>query len=172
LNDDSFIVSQTLSESATPILVRELCGAALADANVRCQAAWLLEGLELGFIVGGADRIDRGWLERLAASLPAEPPRGRRIDWAALQVWIDAHLADALDVAALARRVHLSANQFAARCKQELKLAPMALVRQQRLAAALRLRHAGLPVAQVAAQCGYRSPSALTAALKREASAP
>jgi AraC-like DNA-binding protein len=40
-------------------------------------------------------------------------------------------------------------------------------VRRQRLAAAQRLRALGLPVATVAARCGYRSPSALTAALRR-----
>ena len=156
-----------MSETATPILVRELCGATPADADVRCQAAWLLEGLESGFIVGGAAGIDRAWLASLA--VPPELPRGRRIDWPALRQWVDVHLADALDVAALAARVHLSPNQFAARCKAELGLAPMALVRRQRLAAASRLREAGVAVAQVAASCGYRSPSALTAALKREA---
>lgn len=161
-------MSETLTESATPILLRELCGLP-PDANVRCQAAWLLEGLESGFIVGGAADIDRAWLESLAAAAPPDAPRGRRIDWPALQAWVDTQLAEALDVAALAARVHLSPNHFAARCKIELGLAPMALVRRQRLAAALRLRRAGVPVAQVAAQCGYRSPSALTAALKREA---
>jgi len=41
-------------------------------------------------------------------------------------------------------------------------------VRAHRLAAARRLRSAGMPVAEVARRCGYRSPSALTAALKRE----
>jgi AraC-like DNA-binding protein len=44
----------------------------------------------------------------------------------------------------------------------------MALVQRQRLLAALRLRAIGMPVAAAAVRCGYRSPSALTAALKRD----
>ena len=98
----------------------------------------------------------------------ALPACGRPIDEAALRAWIDEHLGEELDVAALAARVHLSPTQFAARCAAELGVTPMALVRAHRLAAARRLRSAGMPVAEVARRCGYRSPSALTAALKRE----
>jgi AraC-like DNA-binding protein len=111
--------------------------------------------------------------ELLLDSVPAgngPTPRssGRTIDWPRLLGWIDAHLADRLDVAALAAQVHLSATQFAARCTAELGIAPMALVRRQRLLAALRLRAIGMPVAAAAVRSGYRSPSALTAALKRD----
>lgn len=111
--------------------------------------------------------------ELLLDSVPAgseSAPRANRraIDWPRLLAWVDDHLADPLDVAALAAQVHLSATQFAARCTVEFGIAPMALVRRQRLATALRLRAIGVPVARVAARCGYRSPSALTAALKRD----
>jgi AraC-like DNA-binding protein len=101
------------------------------------------------------------------------PPEGSRrpIEWSALEAWIDANLARPLTVAMLAARVHLSPTQFAARCQQECGIAPMALVRRMRLAAALRMRHAGVGVATVAQRCGYRSPSALTAALRRDTSA-
>ena len=95
----------------------------------------------------------------------------RAVDWARLLAWIDAHLAEPLGVAALAAQVHLSATQFTVRCTEELGIAPMALVRRQRLAAAQRLRALGVAVAAVAARCGYRSPSALTAALRRERAA-
>jgi len=104
-----------------------------------------------------------------ARSLAAPEGSRRRIDWAALEAWIDANLGRPLSVATLAARVHLSPTQFAARCQQEQGLAPMALVRRLRLAAAQRLRHAGTSVAAVAQHCGYRSPSALTAALRRDA---
>jgi len=43
----------------------------------------------------------------------------------------------------------------------------MQWLRAQRLARAQQLRALGLPVAEVARRTGYRSPSALTAALKR-----
>ena len=158
-----------MSEAATTIHLRQLCCPAPGDAEARLQAAWLLEGLSRGYIVGN---VDRAQLESLAAPAQTDLPRGRRIDWAALRDWVDAHLAQALDVAALAARVHLSPTQFAVRCKDELGFSPMALVRQQRLAMALQLRRAGVPVARIAASCGYRSPSALTAALKREALTP
>jgi AraC-like DNA-binding protein len=104
-----------------------------------------------------------------AGTEPAARSAGRNIDWSRLLAWIDSHLAEPLDVAALAAQVHLSATQFAARCTAEFGIAPMALVRRQRRAAALRLRAIGMPVGTVAARCGYRSPSALTAALKRDA---
>ena len=96
----------------------------------------------------------------------AARPR-RRIDWALLEAWVDARLAGPLDVGLLAAQVHLSPSQFAARCIQEQGRSPQAWVRDRRLAAARRLRAGGLPVARVAERCGYRSPSALTAALRR-----
>jgi AraC-like DNA-binding protein len=130
-----------------------------------------------------------GYLLRYLAALPALSPSAaelllgsvtastalpthkasRTIDWARLLAWIDGHLAEIIDVPALAGQVHLSPTQFAVRCNAEYGMSPMALVRRQRLAAAQRLRAAGLPVSMAAARCGYRSPSALTAALKRQA---
>lgn len=98
---------------------------------------------------------------------PATP--GRRIDWPALDRWIDARLAEPLSVAQLALQACLSPSQFAARCVAERGLAPIAYVRERRLRRARRLRAEGWPVQQVALHCGYRSPSALTAALRRTA---
>lgn len=98
------------------------------------------------------------------------PVRTRRtIAWAALAAWADAHLAERLSVADLAARVCLSPTQFAARCRAETGLAPMTWLRARRLALARAARAAGEPVYLAAARCGYRSPSALTAALRRGA---
>ena len=72
-------------------------------------------------------------------------------------------------MADLARHVHLSPSQFAARCRDELGLGAIEWLRQQRLAHARLLRASGMPVAAVASATGYRSPSALTAALRRDA---
>lgn len=130
----------------------------------------LLRFLDCGDV---AARLPSAAIELLSASLWTQGAlgvrarAGRRIDWAALESWVDAHLAAPLDVAALAAQVHLSASQFAARCVAERGLPPLAWVRSRRFVAALRLRERGLAVAEVAAQCGYRSPSALTAALRR-----
>jgi AraC-like DNA-binding protein len=93
--------------------------------------------------------------------------RSRRIDWDLLQAWVDARLHEPLDVATLAAQVHLSPSQFAERCVARCGLPPLAWVRERRLHAARRLRAQGLAVAETARRCGYRSPSALTAALRR-----
>jgi AraC-like DNA-binding protein len=93
----------------------------------------------------------------------------RAIDWAALTTWAQAHGHEALQVGDLASRVHLSAAQFTARCREDLGQSPMAWLRELRLAEARRFRSQGLPVAEVARRAGYRSPSALTAALRKQA---
>jgi len=109
-------------------------------------------------------------LDSMAVSSGLVPRSTQRaIDWPRLLGWVDLHLEQPLCVAVLAAQVHLSPTQFTARCTAEFGIAPMALVRRQRMAAALRLRAIGVPVASVAARCGYRSPSALTAALRRDA---
>jgi D-serine deaminase-like pyridoxal phosphate-dependent protein len=84
----------------------------------------------------------------------------RTIDWARLLAWIDGHLAEIIDVPALAGQVHLSPTQFAVRCNAEYGISPMALVRRQRLAAAQRLRAAGLPCSGVSVGS---TPTALSA---------
>lgn len=101
---------------------------------------------------------------------PAVVRRARRaIDWAALTTWTQARGHEALQVNDLAARVHLSAAQFTARCREDLGQSPMAWLRGLRLAEARQLRNQGLPVAEVARRTGYRSPSALTAALRKQA---
>ena len=99
----------------------------------------------------------------------AMPKRAqRRIDWLLLAAWAQARLHEPLSVADLAARVFLSPSQFALRCHEAQGLSPMQWLRRQRLARAQQLRDAGLPVAEAARRTGYRSPSALTAALRRQ----
>jgi AraC-like DNA-binding protein len=107
----------------------------------------------------------------LEAWLPATTPghRVRRtIDWAALAAWLQHRLAEPLTVTDLAARAYLSPSQFALRCQEAHGMSPMEWLRLQRLARAAQLRAAGLPVAETARRSGYRSPSALTAALRRQ----
>ena len=75
-----------------------------------------------------------------------------------------------LTVADLAGQVHLSPTQFATRCREETGQSAMQWLRSLRLLQARQLRAGGLGVAETARRCGYRSPSALTAALRRDAS--
>lgn len=95
-----------------------------------------------------------------------ERPR-RAIDWQMLARWAQSRLNESLTVAELADRAFLSPSQFALRCQEAHGMGPLQWLRSQRLARARQLRDAGLPVAEVARRTGYRSPSALTAALRR-----
>ncbi len=99
---------------------------------------------------------------------PSAAPRPRRrIDWDALSAWVQARLHEPLTVRELAARVCLSTSQFALRCHEAQGVGPQEWLRRQRLAQARRLRDLGLAVGEVARRTGYRSPSALTAALRR-----
>jgi AraC-like DNA-binding protein len=109
----------------------------------------------------GADALLAAWLP---AATPAHARRA--IDWQVLGAWTQARLQQPLGVADIAAQVHLSTSQFAARCQEAQGMRPAAWLRLQRLVRARQLRDAGLPVAGIARRTGYRSPSALTAALR------
>lgn len=94
---------------------------------------------------------------------------GRTIDWTTLAGWLRVRWHLPLTVADLARQVHLSPSQFSERCRRETGLSPMQWLRAQRLAHAQTLRLRGTAVAEAARLTGYRSPSALTAAMRRTA---
>ena len=105
-------------------------------------------------------------LEAWGAAAPAHT-RSRRIDWTALAAWARARWHEPLGVAELARVACLSPGQFAQRCRDEQGVSAMHWLRMLRLAHARELRLAGMGVAETARRTGYRSPSALTAALRR-----
>lgn len=105
-------------------------------------------------------------LDAWRAPRALQRPR-RRIDWTELAAWVRSRLDRPVSVAELAQRVHLSASQFALRCHEAQGMGPLEWLRLQRLALARQLRDMGLPVNEVARRTGYRSPSALTAALRR-----
>jgi AraC-like DNA-binding protein len=100
---------------------------------------------------------------------PAAQPHStrRRIDWPALALWAQARWHQPLSVADLAAQACLSPSQFSQRCRSENGMGAMQWLRAQRLLHARQLRLAGLPVAETARRTGYRSPSALTAALRK-----
>lgn len=109
-------------------------------------------------------------LEAWRPPWPAAAPRSqRRIDWQQLALWTRQHLHEPLSVAQLAGQVFLSPTQFALRCRRETGLSVMQWLRQHRLAHAQELRAGGMKLAEAALRCGYQSPSALTAAMRRHA---
>ncbi|MEP6772989.1 MAG: AraC family transcriptional regulator, partial [Polaromonas sp.] len=91
----------------------------------------------------------------------------RPIHWEQLATWTQQRLHEPLSVAQLAAQVFLSPTQFAARCRRETGLSVMQWLRRQRLTLAVQLRGRGMSVADTALHCGYQSPSALTAAMRR-----
>lgn len=100
-------------------------------------------------------------------------PNGRRraIDWRGLSDWARSRWHRPLGVADLAAVVCLSPSQFAQRCRDEQGMSAMHWLRAQRLLHARQLRDRGIGVAETARRTGYRSPSALTAAMRRSGKA-
>jgi len=98
---------------------------------------------------------------------PVPDTRRRRIDWQALSAWARTRWHEPLTVSDLADVACLSPSQFAQRCREEQGASAMHWLRLLRLAHARELRLDGLSVAETARRTGYRSPSALTAALRR-----
>ncbi|RJG13859.1 AraC family transcriptional regulator [Pseudomonas cavernicola] len=93
----------------------------------------------------------------------------QRLPLAALDTYIDQHAAHPLQVADLARLTGLSSARFHARFLSETGQTPMDYVRSRRLQQGLELlRGTQLAVGEIAAQVGYSSQSAFTAALARE----
>lgn len=108
------------------------------------------------------------WQSQSQISTPARYQRP--IHWEQLATWTQQRLHEPLNVAQLAAQVFLSPTQFAARCRSETGMSVMQWLRCQRLALAVQLRGRGMSVADTALHCGYQSPSALTAALRRQSS--
>lgn len=131
--------------------------------QVAALATWLAHAIGQPLAVAHAPSL---LLEAWRAPQPPRRPR-RRIDWPALTAWVQARLDQPVSVAELAQRVHLSASQFALRCHETQGMGPQEWLRLQRLARARQLREMGMAVNEVARRTGYRSPSALTAALRR-----
>ena len=150
---------------------RDELWARCADAPARPQQAWALAAfLAQALLERQPMAIAHGPALLLESWLPAggRPLRSRRaIDWQALAQWVQARLHEAVTVADLADRTCLSPSQFTLRCHEENGVSAMQWLRRQRLARARQLRDAGFAVAEVARRTGYRSPSALTAALRR-----
>jgi AraC-like DNA-binding protein len=115
----------------------------------------------------GPGLLLESWLPSLAP--PARPSRLRRpIDWNALAHWARERWSHgSIEVADLAACVNLSPAQFAARCRAELGQSTQVWLRGLQLDHAEALRASGRSVAEAARRSGYRSPSALTAALRR-----
>lgn len=119
---------------------------------------------------------DSGQNDRLAATLLGclhgrlardEPAAPARLDLARLDRFIEAHLANRLSVADLAREACLSEAHFRHCFRRQTGLTPWQYVRRRRLEAARRLLdESHLPLAEVAALAGFSNQSALSHACR------
>ncbi|MBE0490424.1 MAG: helix-turn-helix transcriptional regulator [Halomonas sp.] len=107
-----------------------------------------------------------GCLNARLAEAPA-PPRGRRLDLARLDRFIQRHLASPLNVADLAREACLSEAHFRHCFREQAGLTPWQYVRNRRLEAARHLlTRSDLPLSEVAARTGFTSQSAFSHACR------
>jgi AraC family transcriptional regulator len=82
--------------------------------------------------------------------------------------FIDVHLHEALDLKTLARLVNLGACTFSRHFRETFGMAPYAYVQEQRLERAKRLiKDRAMPLAQIAASCGFADQSHLTRQFSR-----
>ncbi|MDN3555444.1 AraC family transcriptional regulator [Halomonas maura] len=115
------------------------------------------------------ERLASTLLGSLHARLAGEPPsRGRHLDLAALDRFIDHHLGGHLRVADLAAEACLSEAHFTERFRDQTGLSPWQYVMRRRLEASRRLLHESqLPLSEIAALTGFTNQSALSRAFRR-----
>ena len=83
--------------------------------------------------------------------------------------WIERHLAEPINIDALAKAMSLTPRTLARRSQEALGLSPWRMVQRQRIEAAVQLlKTTGLPFEKVAVQVGYADASALRRLLRRE----
>lgn len=107
-------------------------------------------------------------LASLNPSASANVMPSRRLPYAAFDAHIEQHAAYPLQVADLARIAGLSSARLHARFVEECAMTPMDYIRQRRLLKARQLvTRTRLPMGEIAAQVGYSSQSAFSAAMLR-----
>lgn len=79
------------------------------------------------------------------------------------------HLAEGIDVPAVARRAGMSVATLNRRFREHMRLSPGEFLAQLRVSRACRLlRESPLNVMEIALDCGYESPSAFSRAFRRQ----
>jgi transcriptional regulator GlxA family with amidase domain len=107
-----------------------------------------------------------GGQSQFSTQLRAAPASTASI--AAIQRWLNDHLADDLGVESLAERAHMSPRSFARKFRDETGATPAAYVEQLRVEATRRLLEAtDLTVSAIASQVGFHRAETLHRAFRR-----
>lgn len=144
------------------------------DEPLKRYLDFLLE--ELG-LLASTDNLSTLQQERLASTLLGSlharlasnsSPRGRTLDLAALELYIDRHLSTPLRVSDLAGEACLSEAHFTERFRAQTGMSPWQYVIQRRLITSRRLlQESHLPLSEIAALTGFANQSALSHAFRR-----
>jgi len=109
-----------------------------------------------------------GGQSQFSTRLMYEAQGDQRDRFAALAQWMAEHLAGDLTVDVLAARLAMSPRNFVRRFTAAMRLTPGKYVQMLRIDEARRLLTEGrLPVAQVAARCGFRTDEAMRLGFQR-----
>ncbi|SDS37276.1 AraC-type DNA-binding protein [Halopseudomonas sabulinigri] len=122
----------------------------------------------LAAVVSSQPGLSAAGASLLLASLLHQPAYNARLPRAALDAYIDAHLAEGLAVSELARVAHCSPSRLRHWFAVEFGCSPTDYVRQRRLRLAYQLlEHSREPIALIGERCGYLNPSAFAQAFKQ-----
>jgi AraC-like DNA-binding protein len=146
---------------------------ALLDVHVRCISPWI-DALELSIGESGpfADDASFGLAHLIIAKLACVPgcrrPTLTAVALARVRDYIAEHLPETIRVADLAALTDLSVGRFALCFRASTGVSPHRFVIGRRVAAAMSLlRESPMPMAEVAAACGFSSQQHMATLLRR-----
>lgn len=128
------------------------------EASEHSQDHWYGQHLSASLIHGLYHRMVA------AESLPVQADR---VDLHRIDLWLDAHLAQKIEVAQLAELCHLSTSQFQLLFQQKIGLSAYQYVIRKRLdTATWLLRNSQMRIADIALEVGFAHQSAMTKAFR------
>ncbi len=128
------------------------------EANEHPNDPWYGQHLSASLVHGLHHRMRQN---------PCSLARSSRIDMARLDRWIDAHLAQKIQVSELANLCHLSGSQFQVLFQHKVGVSPYQYVLRRRLnAASWLLQNTQIRIADIALEVGFAHQSAMTKAFR------
>lgn len=152
------------AQAAPPAMLGRMLQTLIEDSLAR-RAGWRLAAARLGELVlihvlsnhfAAQQQCGQGWVRGLAD-----------VQIARAMAAIHGRPSHGWTLQALAREAAMSRSLFAEKFKALVGESPMAYLQQQRMAHAAQQLESGLPLAQIAEDCGYESERVFARAFKR-----